>query len=125
MIDASLAAPSRLVNLRGPVYLGDFAKNATIKRVWGTNDRDGGAANRTTAGSIVVYRDANTSETTAGVTDTATFDSTDGLNLVAIATTDSFYRKGSTYTAVLKGAVIDGQTVNWPLAIFGVERVRQ
>ena len=107
------------------MYLGDFLKNQTVRFAWNASAASGASITRATNGTIYVYKDGNlTTETTTGVTDTEDADSLPGVNVVAIATTDAFYTAGSEYMVVLKGAVIDGQTVNAILAHFSLERAQ-
>jgi hypothetical protein len=102
--------------------LGDIAEDATIRFQWSTNDGAGGSVTRATDGTVVVYKDNGTTETVAGITDTEDFDSLTGVHACAIDTAaDGFYVAGSDYTVTLQGAVIDGETVNVPLASFSIE----
>jgi hypothetical protein len=101
-------------------YLGNIAAGQTVNFLFPTNNADGAAVAPTTAGTVSVYKDANTGETAAGVTYTPSFDGAAGVNLVSIATSDAFYAAGHDYAVVLGGAVIDGQTVNAVLATFSI-----
>lgn len=108
-------------------YLGDFATGATVRVPWSTNGADGASITRATNGTIRVYKDASTTERTssAGITDTEDFDSLTGVHWVAIDLSDNtdsgFYATAHDYTVVLAGAVIDGKTVNVPLATFSIQ----
>ncbi len=102
-------------------YLGDIENGTAIRFFWATNDAAGASASRTTPGAIRVYKDGDTTERTADITDTADFDGVTGLNLCEIVTTDAFYAADGDYTAVLVGAVIDGKTVNAEIAQFSIE----
>lgn len=106
------------------MYLGDFRKGDTVRGYWNATGADGASITRATNGTISVYKDGGTTQTTTGVTDTEDFDSVTGLNLFAIATTDSFYTPGSDYAVVLSGATIDGKSVNAVLAHFSLQRPR-
>jgi hypothetical protein len=101
-------------------YLGNIAASQAISFLFSTNDGSGAAVAPTTAGTVAVYKDNNTAETTAGVTYTPSFDGITGVNLVSLVTSDAFYAAGHDYAVVLSGAVIDGETVNVVLATFSI-----
>jgi hypothetical protein len=63
----------------GP-YLGDFKEDTTLYFCWDTNDKSGTSITRSTNGTIQVYKDDGTSESTAGITDTEDFDSLTGIH---------------------------------------------
>lgn len=108
-------------------YIGDFVVNSTVRYFFGTNASAGASVNRTTAGSIRVYKNTSVTERTsvAGITDTSGFDSVTGLNALSIDLSNNtdagFYAAGNDYVVVLVGAVIDTQTVNVPLFQFSIE----
>ena len=103
------------------VYLGDFATNTTIHFMWNSFTSAGGSVTRGTNGTIRVYKNNGTVETTVGVTDTEDFDTLTGVHACTIVTTDAFYQASANFSVVLAGAVIDGQTVNAVLAQFSIE----
>lgn len=107
------------------MYLGDYVSGVTVYFKWSSNAADGSSITRATNGTIYVYKDGGTTETTTGVTDTEDFDSRTGIHHVAIATTDSFYAAGHDYAVVLGGATIDGKSVNAVLAHFSIENRTQ
>lgn len=102
-------------------YFGDYAAGETINFMWHSFNSSGASVTRATNGTISVYKDNSTTQTTTGVTDTEDFDSLTGVHHVAIATTDSFYTAGTDYIVVLSGATIDGQTVNAVIGHFSIE----
>lgn len=102
------------------LYLGDFLPSQTVHFLWGTNGANGASITRATNGTVSVYKDNGTGQTTTGVTDTEDFDTLTGVHACAIATTDSFYVARSNYSVVLSAATIDGQTVNSVLANFSI-----
>jgi len=105
----------------GP-YLGDFKEDSTLYFCWNTNNKDGASVTRATDGTIKVYKDDGTAESTAGIIDTEDFDSLTGVHSCKIdLSADAFYAKGHDYSVVLVGAVIDGETVNAVLATFSIE----
>lgn len=102
--------------------LGDRKEDSIIYFHWSANDKQGAAVNRTTNGTISVYKGDNPTQSTAGITDTANFNSVTGLNMCKIDTSaDVFYAIGNDYSVVLSGAVIDGESVNSVLATFSIE----
>lgn len=108
-------------------YIGDFVVNSTVRYFFGTNASTGASVNRTTAGSIRVYKNTSVTERTsvAGITDTSGFDSVTGLSALSIDLSNNtdagFYAAANDYVVVLFGAVIDTQTVNVPLFQFSIE----
>lgn len=102
-------------------YLGDFRRSQNVRFQWNSFNSSGASVTRSTNGTISVYKDGGTTQTTTGVTDTEDFDSLTGVHDVLIATTDAFYVPGSDYSVVLSAATIDGQTVNAVLAHFSIE----
>jgi hypothetical protein len=105
------------------MHLGDFAEDATVRFCWNSNAVAGESITRATNGTISVYKDGGTTQSTAGITDTEDFDSLTGVHLCVIDTSaDAFYVAGSEYAVVLSGATIDGKTINAVLAHFSIER---
>lgn len=104
------------------MYLGDYKEDDMVYFCWSTNDKDGASITRATDGSIKVYKDDGTTESTAGITDTEDFDSITGIHNCKIdLSADAFYATGHDYSVVLAGAVIDGEIVNAVLATFSIE----
>jgi hypothetical protein len=104
------------------IYLGDYAEDATIDFKWSTNAADGASITRATNGTVSVYKANNTTQSTAGVTDTEDFDSLTGIHHCRIDTSaDAFYATGNDYAVVLSGATIDGESVNAVLALFSIQ----
>jgi len=104
------------------MYLGDFAEDATLYFLWGTNDSDGASITRATDGTVSVYKNDGVGQSVAGVTDTEDFDGLTGVHLCKIdLSSDVFYGTGNDYTVVLSAAVIDGSAVNAVLAHFSIE----
>lgn len=103
------------------MYLGDYAEDETVYFMWSSNDAGGGSVTRATNGTISVYKDNSTTQTTTGVTDTEDFDSLTGIHHVAIVTTDAFYTTATDFMVVLSAATIDGETVNAVLAHFSIQ----
>jgi hypothetical protein len=104
------------------MYLGDYKEDDVVYFCWSTNDKDGASITRATDGSIKVYKDDGTAESTAGITDTEDFDSITGIHNCKIdLSADAFYATGHDYSVVLVGAVIDGEIVNAVLTTFSIE----
>lgn len=93
-------------------YLGNIAEDATIRGSF--NTRGSAGAPITLAGTPVlsVYKDAGTTESTAGVTLTVDFDSQTGFHIFTIDTSaDAFYATGSNYQIVITTGTVDGTSV--------------
>lgn len=104
------------------MYLGDYAEDETVYFLWSTNDSSGASITRATDGTVSVYKDNGTTQSTAGVTDTEDFDSLTGVHACTIdLSSNVFYAIGADYSVVLSASTIDGQTVNTPLAHFSIE----
>jgi len=104
------------------MYLGDYKEDAALYFCWHTHDKTGASITRSTDGTIKVYKDDGTIESTAGITDTEDFDSITGIHNCKIdLSADAFYATGHDYSVVLAGAVIDGETINVVLAIFSIK----
>lgn len=103
-------------------YLGDFAEDATARFMWNSSGANGASITRTVNGTISVYKDGGTTQSTAGITDTEDYDGLTGVHYCEIdLSADAFYAAGADYSVVLSGATIDGQTVNAVLAEFSIE----
>jgi len=103
------------------MYLGDYKEDSVIYFCWSTYSKTGASITRATNGTIKVYKNDDTSESTAGITDTEDFDGVTGVHNCKIDLSDAFYVQGQDYSVVLVGAVIDGETVNAVLAMFSIE----
>lgn len=104
-------------------YVGDFRTGKTIRKMWNTNAIAGESITRATDGTISVYKDGGTTQSTTGVTDTENFDGLTGVHLVAVDTSadGTFYSAGSDFEVVLSAATIDGKTINATLFSFSLE----
>jgi hypothetical protein len=104
-------------------YLGDFRVGKVVRKMWNSNAAAGESITRATNGTVSVYKDGGTTQSTTGVTDTEDFDSLTGVHLVAVDTSadGTFYSAGSDFEVVLSAATIDGKTVNATLFSFSLE----
>ncbi len=103
-------------------YLGDYLEDDTLHFLWSSNSSTGASITRATNGTVSVYKDNGTTQSTVGVTDTEDFDSLTGIHACTIdLSADAFYATGSDYAVVLSAATIDGQTVNAVLAHFSIQ----
>lgn len=104
-------------------YLGDFRVGKTIRKMWNSTAIAGESITRSGNGTLQVYKDGNTTQSTAGVTDTEDFDSLTGVHLVTIDTSanGTFYSAASDFELVLANATIDGKTINATLFSFSLE----
>jgi len=108
-------------------YIGDILAGSTITHMWDTNGADGASITRATNGTVKVYKNSTTTETTTGVTDTEDFDATTGVHHVAIDTSadGTFYAAGNDFHVVLSGSTIDGKSVSAHLFSFSIENRTQ
>lgn len=104
--------------------LGDFRCGATVRLLWDTAGANGASITRATNGTVSIYKDNGTTQSTTGVSDVEDFDSLTGIHALSVDTSAdaSFYSAGSEFFAVLSAATIDGQTVNAVLGHFSLER---
>jgi hypothetical protein len=104
-------------------YLGDFNTGQTVHFTWDQNNGAGASVTPSVAGTVSVYKNNGTTQSTAGVTDTRTFDSLTGIAACTIdlSSDGTFYSAGANFSVVLSAATIDGQSVNATLAHFSIE----
>ena len=103
------------------IYLGDFTEDASVWFLWPSSAGDGASITRATDGTIKVRRDDGTDCTGTSVTDTEDTPDT-GIHECTVDTSDNAnFATGHDYVVWLDGAVIDGETVNAPLAQFSIE----
>jgi hypothetical protein len=111
----------------GSNWIGDYAPGDTVDCNFGTVNPSTGAS-FTLAGTPVVsfYKDNGTTESTAGVTLTADFDTRTGLNHVRVttATDGTFYSAGSYFEGVITtGTVNSISVVGQPVCAFTLAKV--
>lgn len=92
--------------------LGDLNPGDTIDLKFATADSTG-APTALSSGAISVYKDNSTTESTSGVTLTASFDSRTGMNHVRITTASdgTFYSAGSNFQIVLTAGTVNSVSV--------------
>jgi hypothetical protein len=103
-------------------YLGDFAAGAIVTTAFNSSAAGGASVTLATNGTVSVYRNSETAQSTTGVTVTEDFDGLTGVHWVSIDTgaDATFFAVGNEYLVVLSGATIDGQAVNAALAQFSL-----
>lgn len=103
-------------------YLGDFDTGVTLRHIWSSYSAAGASITRATNGTISVYKNNGTTQSTSGITDTEDFDALTGIHALNIdfSSDGSFYSAGSNFSIVLSGATIDGQSVNAVLGHFSI-----
>jgi len=91
----------------------DYATGTTVYLKFGTVRPSTGASYALAGGTISVYKDNSTTQTTTGVTLTADFDSVTGLNHVTVDTSadGTFYSAGSEFQLVLTAGTVDSISV--------------
>lgn len=104
--------------------LGDFAVSTIIDFKFTTVDADGVPTDMASE-AVSVYKDNGTTESTAGVTLTAPFDSVVGMNHVRIDTSadGTFYSAGSMFDVVVSAGTVDGTSVvGYVVGRFSIEK---
>jgi hypothetical protein len=93
-------------------YLGDFLVGSTVRGTFNTRDASG-APITLASGTLRVYKDAGTTESSAGITLNTDFDSRTGLHLWEVDTSadGTFYSTGSDFSVVLTVGTVDGISV--------------
>ena len=93
-------------------YYGDYVVDSTDFSLKFTSRNTTGQPHALLSGDIDIYRNNNTTPTTAGVTLTSTFASVVGLNYVQIDLSNTtFYSSGNEYTIVLSGGTVNSVAV--------------
>lgn len=102
-------------------WLGDIKVGRTLR--WAFDTQVDGLPATLSAITVRVYKDAGTTESSAGVSVTADFDSKTGLNLVTVDTSadGAFYSAGSDFDVVLQAGTLGGQTILRVLGNFSIE----
>ena len=97
-------------------YLGDIKEDATIRGSFNTRTAAGAPITLGGTPALSVYKDANVTESTAGVTLTVDFDARTGHHIYTIDTAaDAFYAKSADYRVVVTVGTVDG------ISVVGVE----
>jgi len=104
-------------------YLGNYTEDASLSFKFHTTDATG-APITMTSGAVSVYKESDLTQSTAGVTLTANYDSQTGMHDVTIdLSADAFYAVNKDYSVVLTAGVVDGVTVAPAvLAHFAIEK---
>ena len=102
--------------------LGDRTEDSTIDFAFSTKDTSSVPTTLSGTPAISVYKTNSTTESTAGVTLTADFDSVTGLNHVRIDTSaDAFYAASSDYMVVITTGTVDSVSyVGTVVATFSI-----
>lgn len=106
------------------MYKGDIALSQILYFSFTTRSPNTGApVTLSGSPSLAIYKDDGTTESTAGITLTADFDSKTGLNLVKIDTSadGTFYATGHDFTVVIAaGTVSSVSVVNETVGYFSI-----
>lgn len=94
-------------------YIGDYAPATIVYGKFTTYQPSTGATFALVSGVLSVYKDNSVTQSTTGVTLTASFDSVTGLNHYAIDTSadGTFYSAGSNFDIVITTGTIDSVSV--------------
>lgn len=95
------------------MWLGEFSAGDTIDLKFTTRGTTGAPATLSGSPAVSVYKGNGTTESTAGVTLTADFDSRTGLNHVRITTGSdgTFYADGNDFQVVITAGTVGGTSV--------------
>ena len=93
------------------MYLGDLIEDGTHDFKFSTFDQTGAGATLSGTPVISAYKNNSTTQSTAGITLTADFDSVTGLNHVRLVLTDTFYEADTDYDLVITTGTVDGVSV--------------
>lgn len=105
------------------MHLGDFNASATVYCPFNTFNAATTAMITLSGGTVSVYKNASTTQTTTGVTLTTDFDGVTGLHLVTIDTSadGTFYATGSEFHIVLTAGTVNGTSkAGWVLGGFSI-----
>lgn len=96
------------------IDLGDRRAGVTLRFPFNTNAIAGESITVATDGTVRVYKDGNTTQTTTGATFSENFDNVTGTHLAVIDTSadGTFYSEGSDFLVMFEGATIDGKAIN-------------
>jgi len=101
--------------------LGDRTEDSTFDFMFSTRNVSAAPA-ALASGVISVYKANGTTQSTAGITLTASFDGVTGLNHIRIITTDAFYAAANDYIVVITtGTVNSVSVVGTTIATFSIE----
>lgn len=91
-------------------YQGDLVPSQIVDIKFTTKSPTTGAPATLTSGMVKIYKDNSTTESTAGITFSADFDSVTGLNNVNVDTSadGTFYSAGSNFFGVLTAGTVGG-----------------
>lgn len=94
-------------------YIGDYAPSTVIYGKFTTYQPSTGANFALASGVLSVYKDNSVTQSTTGVTLTASFDSVTGLNHFAVDTSadGTFYSAGSNFDIVITTGTVDSVSV--------------
>lgn len=106
------------------MYLGNYTEDyADLNFKFTTRDASGAPTTLSGTPAVSVYKSNDTTQSTAGVTLTADFDSVTGLNNVKVdLSADAFYAVGEDYAIVITAGTVDSNSVvGEVVATFSIE----
>ncbi|MCK4521365.1 MAG: hypothetical protein KAU20_02240 [Nanoarchaeota archaeon] len=104
-------------------FVGDFKEDGAVHFKWSTADQNGASITRSTQGTVKVYKDNNTAQSsTSGITDTKDFHALTGIHACTIdLSSDAFYAHGHNYTVICQDMVVDTKAVSDVIGQFSIE----
>lgn len=104
------------------MYLGDYVLDAILYFSFTTRRFTTGVPFALDSGAISVFKDADDTQTTTGVTLAASDDGITGWNRVTIDTSDAFYTTATDFQVVLTAGTVDTvSVVGEVVAHFSIE----
>jgi hypothetical protein len=107
--------------------LDDYELGSFVYLTFNSKDTSGAPRTLSTDGSIIIYKNEDTTQRTSsnGITLYEDFDSITGTHKIVIDTGDNtdpgFWALYSEYSIHISGAVVAGTTINRPLATFSIQ----
>ena len=103
------------------IHLGELKDGGTHHFSFTTVDATGLPTVFTGSPALRIYKDANTTQTTTGITLAADFNALVGLNMVTLVLTDAFYVAATDYSVVIEAGTVGGVSViGYSVAQFSI-----
>jgi len=107
------------------LYYGNVQVGGTVSFTFPTNDANGASVTATNTSDVRVYKDADLTQTTLGITTSVDFDGVTGVHHVEIDTSSSssFYTEGSIFHVVIVDWTVASQTVSHTVGTFSLGQI--
>lgn len=102
-------------------YIGNFRRDKTVYLWWSSFNADGESVVYSGSPTFAVYKDNDDVQTEVGVSETMSFDSVVGVNLIAVdCSADDFYTNETEFNVMMQGATIATKTVSGIIGSFSL-----